>query len=240
MNMTTHTAIHTNTAFNKNAIKQKTVSQHELNNYVPKSVQIAKRAMDIGIAATGLLACAVLLPLIALAIRINSPGPVIFRQLRIGHAEANFTHLFWMYKFRTMRVDAEAGSGAVWATEGDPRVTHLGRFLRKTRLDELPQLFNVLRGDMSLIGPRPERPGFYQKLETAIPFFAERTFGLKPGITGLAQVNQGYDRDIEDVRSKVGYDHAYALSLSGFFNWLSTDLRIMVQTVVVMVCGRGQ
>ncbi|WP_315983387.1 sugar transferase [Aliamphritea spongicola] len=165
---------------------------------------------------------------------------MIFRQLRIGHAEANFTHLFWMFKFRTMRVDAEATSGAVWATKGDPRVTALGRFLRKTRLDELPQLFNVLRGDMSLIGPRPERPGFYQKLETAIPFFAERTFGLKPGITGLAQVNQGYDRDIEDVRSKVGYDHAYALSLSNFMTWLGTDLRIMVQTVVVMVCGRGQ
>ncbi|MBN3560852.1 sugar transferase [Amphritea spongicola] len=217
-----------------------TARHDDLNSYVPKTVLLAKRAMDIAVAATGLLACAFLLPLIALAIKLDSPGPVIFRQLRIGHAEANFTHLFWMFKFRTMRVDAEATSGAVWATKGDPRVTALGRFLRKTRLDELPQLFNVLRGDMSLIGPRPERPGFYQKLETAIPFFAERTFGLKPGITGLAQVNQGYDRDIEDVRSKVGYDHAYALSLSNFMTWLGTDLRIMVQTVVVMVCGRGQ
>ncbi|WP_271274190.1 sugar transferase [Aliamphritea hakodatensis] len=237
MNMTINT---TSRSATPATVRTHQASYSALNSYVPKTVLLAKRAMDIAVAATGLLACAFLLPVIALAIKLDSPGPVIFRQLRIGHAEASFTHLFWMYKFRTMRVDAEAASGAVWATKGDPRVTALGRFLRKTRLDELPQLFNVLRGDMSLIGPRPERPGFYQKLETAIPFFAERTFGLKPGITGLAQVNQGYDRDIEDVRSKVGYDHAYALSLSSFITWLSTDLRIMVQTVAVMVCGRGQ
>lgn len=93
---------------------------------------------------------------------------------------------------------------------------------------------------MSLIGPRPERPGFYQKLEHAIPYFSERTWGLKPGITGLAQVNQGYDRDIEDVRNKVGFDHAYALSLGGFVTWLQTDLSIISKTVMVMVCGRGQ
>lgn len=225
---------------NSNLQQAKTFTSASDESYTPRSVTYTKRAMDIVLASCGLLACALLFPFIALAIKLNSPGPVLFRQLRIGHAEPTLTHLFWMYKFRTMGIDAEAKSGAVWATKADPRVTRVGRFLRKTRLDELPQLFNVLRGDMSLIGPRPERPGFYQKLENAIPFFAERTYGLKPGITGLAQVNQGYDRDIEDVRSKVGFDHAYALSLSNFSTWLLTDLRIMVQTVMVMVCGRGQ
>lgn len=209
-------------------------------SYAPTAVVIAKRTMDIGLALTGLALTVLLFPLIALAIKVSSRGPVLFRQLRIGSAGARHTEVFWMFKFRTMRTDAEAATGAVWATENDPRITPVGRFLRKTRLDELPQLYNVLRGDMSMIGPRPERPGFYQKLETAIPYFAERTWGLKPGITGLAQVKQGYDRDLDDVRSKVAFDHAYALSLSSFFGWLLTDLRIMLNTVMVMVCGRGQ
>lgn len=208
--------------------------------YIPPAVQHAKRTMDVIVALVGLLICGLLFPVIALATCISSPGPILFRQMRIGHADTDHTEIFWMYKFRTMRVDAEAHTGAVWATKQDPRITPIGRFLRKTRLDELPQLYNVLRGDMSLIGPRPERPGFYQKLETAIPFFAERTWGLKPGITGLAQVNQGYDENIEDVRNKVAWDHAYALSLSGFFSWLRSDLSIAVRTLWVMVGGRGQ
>lgn len=210
------------------------------NNYIPTPVLVAKRGMDIGLSLIGLALCACLFPLIAAAIYLNSPGPVLFKQMRIGHADPNKTSIFWMYKFRTMRTDAESKTGAVWAKAQDPRITRVGLFLRKTRLDELPQLFNVLRGDMSLIGPRPERPGFYQKLESAIPFFAERTWGLKPGITGLAQVNQGYDRDIEDVRSKVGFDHAYALSLGGFLTWLRSDISIIFKTLIVMVCGRGQ
>lgn len=208
--------------------------------YIPSTVLHAKRAMDILVALIGLTLCALLFPFIALATGISSPGPILFRQLRIGHASADHTEIFWMYKFRTMRVDAEAQTGAVWASKHDPRITPVGRFLRKTRLDELPQLYNVLRGDMSLIGPRPERPGFYQTLETAIPFFAERTWGLKPGITGLAQVNQGYDENIEDVRNKVAWDHAYALNLCGFFSWLRSDLSIAVRTVWVMIGGRGQ
>ncbi len=211
-----------------------------MTTYIPTPVLIAKRSMDILLSLIGLSLCLLLSPLIATAIYLNSPGPILFKQLRIGHADKNRTDIFWMYKFRTMSLDAEAKTGAVWAKAKDPRVTAVGCFLRKTRLDELPQLYNVLRGDMSLIGPRPERPGFYQKLENAIPFFAERTWGLKPGITGLAQVNQGYDRDIEDVRSKVGFDHAYALSLGSFFTWLRSDLSIIFKTIVVMVCGRGQ
>lgn len=145
-----------------------------------------------------------------------------------------------MIKFRTMRTDAEAASGATWAAKSDPRITRVGQFLRKTRLDELPQFINVLTGEMSLIGPRPERPGFYQKLENEIPYFVERTYGVTPGITGLAQVNQGYDTCIEDVRSKVGFDHSYALSLSSPLSWLKMDIYIIFRTLVVMVCGRGQ
>jgi len=210
------------------------------SGYIPVEVIWAKRLFDLVFAITGLAVTALLLPFIALAIKLDSPGPILFQQHRIGHASSKRTELFWMYKFRTMRTDAESRTGAVWATEQDPRVTRIGRFMRKTRLDELPQLINVLKGEMSVIGPRPERPGFYSKLETAIPYFAERTYGLKPGITGLAQVNQGYDRDIEDVRSKVAFDHAYSLSLSNFSGWLRADLGIAIKTAVVMICGRGQ
>lgn len=149
---------------------------------------VTKRLVDIAIASIGLVVTAPLWPLIALAIRINSPGPVIFRQLRVGRALSDSTELFNMMKFRSMYIDAEARSGMVWAKRNDPCITAVGNFLRKTRLDEIPRLINVLRGDMSIVGPRPERPGFYAKLERAIPFFAERTVGLRPGITGLAQV----------------------------------------------------
>lgn len=224
---------------NLSLFEQKNTRQQN-HNYIPGLVLHSKRALDLFVAILGLIVSSFLFPFIALAIKCSSPGPILFKQLRIGLAEQDRTHLFWMYKFRTMQNDAEAKSGAVWATKKDPRITSVGLFLRKTRLDELPQLFNVIKGDMSLIGPRPERPGFYQKLEHAIPFFAERTWGLKPGITGLAQVNQGYDRDIEDVRSKVAFDHSYALSLSSFKSWIKSDLLIIVRTVVVMACGRGQ
>lgn len=210
------------------------------DNYIPAGVLYGKRAMDLLLAVIGLGLLAPIFPLIMCLIWLDSPGPVIFRQQRIGLALPDRTEVFYMLKFRTMCMDAERSSGRVWATETDSRVTRVGRFLRKTRLDELPQLINVLRGDMSLIGPRPERPGFYQELETAIPYFAERTWGLRPGITGLAQVNQGYDQCLNDVRNKVGFDHAYALSLSSPERWLLMDLRIIGQTLWVMVCGRGQ
>jgi lipopolysaccharide/colanic/teichoic acid biosynthesis glycosyltransferase len=139
-----------------------------------------------------------------------------------------------------MRSDAEAATGAVWATKRDPRITRVGAFLRKTRLDELPQLLNVLRGDMAIVGPRPERPGFYRRLEREIPFFADRTAGLRPGITGLAQVRQGYDSCIADVRRKVAFDHAYALGLTGLRAWLLADAAIALRTLAVMAGGRGQ
>jgi lipopolysaccharide/colanic/teichoic acid biosynthesis glycosyltransferase len=145
-----------------------------------------------------------------------------------------------MMKFRSMRSDAEARTGAVWATKRDPRVTRVGAFLRKTRLDELPQLINVLMGDMAIIGPRPERPGFYRRLEREIPFFADRTAGLRPGITGLAQVRQGYDSCIADVRRKVAFDHAYAMTLTDLRAWAAADVSIAFRTLAVMAGARGQ
>jgi lipopolysaccharide/colanic/teichoic acid biosynthesis glycosyltransferase len=208
--------------------------------YVPPVVARSKRALDI-VCALGALAVMIVLFLpIALAIKLTSRGPIFYRQMRVGYSTASVTHLFYLIKFRTMGTDAESKGGAVWATKNDPRVTAVGRFMRKTRLDELPQCINVLKGEMSVIGPRPERPGFFNKLEDAIPFYAERTYGLRPGITGLAQVNQAYDTSIEDVRNKVLYDHAYAARLTSWSDWLRTDIGIIVKTFTVMVLGKGQ
>ncbi len=213
---------------------------HSETHAINPTTALAKRAFDLLGASSALLLLAPLLPCIALAIKLESPGPVLFRQTRIGRSLPDRIEMFEMIKFRTMRSDAEAATGAVWAQAQDPRITRVGQFLRKTRLDELPQLVNVLRGEMSLIGPRPERPEFYRRLENAIPFFAERTYGLKPGITGLAQVHQGYDTCIEDVRSKVGFDHSYALALSTPRHWIAMDLMIVLRTLAVMVLGRGR
>ncbi len=207
--------------------------------FLSHKVLACKRAFDLSVALIALPLLLPLFPVIALLIKLDSPGPVFYRQLRVGALHADRTELFYMVKFRTMRTDAEK-QGAAWATQGDTRVTRCGRFLRKTRLDELPQLWNVIRGEMSLVGPRPERPVFYSQLERAIPFFAERTFGLKPGITGLAQVNQGYDTCIDDVRSKVGFDHSYALALVSVSSWLRMELSVVLRTFTVMILGRGQ
>lgn len=209
-------------------------------SHVPLVVDRCKRVVDVLLAGFGIFVTAPLWPLIAIAIRIDSKGPVIYRQLRVGRMLSDRTEVFLMCKFRTMRTDAEAKTGAVWAAKLDPRITRVGNFLRKTRLDEVPQLLNVLFGDMSLVGPRPERPGFYNKLEAAIPFFSDRTAGLRPGITGLAQVNQGYDSCIDDVRRKVAFDHAYAMRLARFGSWFVGDISIMLRTITVMVTGRGQ
>lgn len=204
------------------------------------SIWLAKRIFDFLCAVIGLLMLSPILPAIALAIKIDSKGPIFYKQLRVGKSTPEQMMFFEIIKFRTMYVDAETRTGAVWATENDPRITPVGRFLRKTRLDEIPQLFNVIRGDMSLIGPRPERPSFYNKLETAIPYFADRTYGVMPGITGLAQVNQGYDTCIDDVRRKVGFDHSYALSLRSLKSWILMDISIITKTLIVMVDGRGR
>jgi lipopolysaccharide/colanic/teichoic acid biosynthesis glycosyltransferase len=204
------------------------------------SIYIAKRLFDFLGALFALIVLAPIMPFIAIAIKLSSPGPIFYKQLRVGKSTPDRMLFFDIIKFRTMYQDAEQRTGAVWATENDPRITPVGRFLRKTRLDEIPQLFNVLRGDMSLIGPRPERPSFYNKLEQAIPYFADRTYGVMPGITGLAQVNQGYDTCIDDVRRKVGFDHSYALSLRSLKSWVAMDIDIITRTIVVMFDGRGR
>lgn len=204
------------------------------------SIWLAKRIFDFLCAVIGLLMLSPILPAIALAIKLDSKGSIFYKQLRVGKSTPEQMMFFEIIKFRTMYVDAETRTGAVWATENDPRITPVGRFLRKTRLDEIPQLFNVIQGDMSLIGPRPERPSFYNKLETAIPYFADRTYGVMPGITGLAQVNQGYDTCIDDVRRKVGFDHSYALSLRSLKSWILMDISIITKTLIVMVDGRGR
>lgn len=208
--------------------------------FFDEKVAGGKRALDVAIACCAFVGLAVLFAPIALAIKLESRGPILYRQLRVGLRTPTYSRLFYLTKFRTMRSDAEARSGAVWATEHDPRVTRVGRFLRKTRLDELPQCIDVLRGEMSVVGPRPERPQFFTRLEREIPFYSERTYGLKPGITGLAQVTLPYDSTIEDVRAKVLHDHAYAMQLSTPRRWLIADLTIILRTFTVMVLGKGR
>ena len=208
--------------------------------FIPTTVLNLKRLFDITCAGLGLLILSPLFPLLALLIKLDSPGPVIFKQQRIGRVLDDRIEFFWMYKFRSMRNDAEKKSGPVWAQKNDPRVTRIGKILRKTRLDELPQLINILKGDMSLVGPRPERPGLYPQLEKEIPYFTERTYGIRPGVTGMAQVFQGYTDTIDQARDKVAFDHAYALSLLSAASWIKMDLHVMWKTVAVVIFGRGQ
>jgi sugar transferase (PEP-CTERM system associated) len=192
-------------------------------------VRLVKRVSDVFFSLAGLILVLPFIPIIALAIRLDSPGPIFFRQIRVGEREKNFL----LYKFRTMRENAERGTGAVWAQEKDPRITRLGNFLRKSRIDEIPQLFNVLKGDMSLVGPRPERPEFIEKLKEVIPYYSERHF-VKPGVTGWAQVRYPYGASIEDALEKLRYDLYYIKNLT-----ITFDLMIILETVKVVLFRRG-
>ncbi|WP_406608876.1 sugar transferase [Agarivorans sp. JK6] len=218
----------------------KKLQRRYLSGFVSPLVAVGKRLFDVLGATILLLVFSPLFPLVALAIKLDSKGPVFYQQTRVGLMSDNVVQLFDIFKFRSMRADAESGIGAVWAAKQDKRITRVGRFLRKTRIDELPQLINVLKGEMSLVGPRPERPVFYQTLESSIPFYSERTVGVKPGITGLAQVNLAYDCSIEDVKQKLAYDHCYALSLSQCSSWLYQDISVLLKTVWVVLAGKGQ
>lgn len=192
--------------------------------------QIFKRSLDFTASSCGLMVSAPLMILIAFLIKLDSYGPVFFRQKRVGKNGK----LFPMIKFRTMRSDAEMGTGPIWAQENDPRITRLGSFLRKTHLDELPQLFNVLRGDMSLVGPRPERPYFVNEFRKLIPNYEQRLC-VKPGITGLAQIRQHYDETIEDVKRKVKYDVLYIQKMCPLL-----DLKILSMTFRAVVLQTGR
>lgn len=189
----------------------------------------AKRLMDIVVSLAILTLSSPLWVFIGIAIKMNSPGPLVYSQERVGKDGK----IFRMHKFRSMYHDAEAKTGPVWATTNDPRVTRVGRFLRKTRLDEIPQFMDVLRGDMSLVGPRPERPHFVEELSKEIPLYKRRLV-VKPGITGWAQVKQGYDTSIEDVKSKVRYDLFYIENMS-----FRMDIKILIITFYTMIAGKG-
>ncbi|HEX2602824.1 MAG TPA: sugar transferase [Gemmatimonadaceae bacterium] len=204
--------------------------------------------MNIAIASIGLVVTAPVILLFAVLVKLTSPGPIFYTQPRVGldrrrsrasnpydRRARNLGGLpFMIYKFRSMYVNAEAASGAVWATRGDPRITPIGRLMRKCRVDELPQLINVLRGDMNIVGPRPERPVIFSRLSQDIAEYPLRQ-RAKPGITGWAQINHRYDTCVEDVRTKVRYDLEY-IERQG----LTEDLRIIARTVPVMILGKGQ
>ena len=191
--------------------------------------RFVKRAIDLVLASVGFVLAAPLTLLTALAVYLDSEGPILYCQERVGQNGKTFT----VYKFRSMRVDAEETGTPVWATEQDSRVTRVGRFIRKTRLDELPQLWNVLRGDMSFVGPRPERPYFVEQLSAEIPFYQQR-HAVKPGLTGWAQVKYQYGSSVEDAMEKLRYDLFYIKHLSV---WL--DLSIVFDTVKVILFGKG-
>jgi sugar transferase (PEP-CTERM system associated) len=195
---------------------------------VKMSQQIIRRLVSFLVALVALLICLPFVPFIILAVRLSSPGPIFFHQVRVGlHGR-----LFSVHKFRTMRQDAEA-KGAVWATKNDPRITPLGRLMRKTRLDEIPQLWNVLTGDMGFVGPRPERPEFVKWLSSEIPFYDLRHM-IRPGITGWAQVRYQYGATLEETKKKLEYDLYYLKHLS-----LGLDLLIMFETIKTIVLRRG-
>ena len=191
--------------------------------------KVLKRGVDLLCAGVGIILTAPFLPLVALAIKLDSPGPVFYRQERVGDREKNF----FLYKLRTMKTDAENGTGAVWAQKNDSRVTRTGAFFRKCRIDELPQFFNILCGDMSMVGPRPERPEFVNKLKEIIPYYSERHF-VKPGVTGWAQVRYPYGASVEDAMEKLRFDLYYIKNLS-----LTFDFMIILETIQVVLFRRG-
>jgi sugar transferase (PEP-CTERM system associated) len=191
--------------------------------------RIIRRALNFTVALIGSVISMPLLPLVALAVKFSAPGPVFYSQKRVGKGDVTFN----CYKFRTMRQDAEADTGATWATDDDPRITRVGKFLRASRLDEIPQLWCVLKGDMHFVGPRPERPEFVEWLEREIPFYRVR-HTVRPGITGWAQVQYKYGNTLDDAREKLQYDLFYIKNAS-----LGLDLLIMFQTIKIVLLGRG-
>jgi sugar transferase (PEP-CTERM system associated) len=191
--------------------------------------RVAQRSLDILVSVLGLVIASPLMPIVALLIKLDSPGPILYRQERVGKDGQPFQ----IIKFRSMGVDAEQDAAPQWAELKDPRVTRIGRILRGTRIDELPQLLNVLKGEMSLVGPRPERPAFVSAFARQIPFYEVR-HSLRPGITGWAQINYKYAASLEDTKRKLEYDLFYVKNHSVFL-----DLAIMLQTLRIILWQQG-
>ena len=191
--------------------------------------RVLRRVLNFSVALIALLVSLPLLPFIVLAVKLGSPGPALYRQQRVGRRGK----VFYCYKFRTMRQDAEADTGATWAADDDPRITRVGKFLRASRLDEIPQLWCVLKGDMHFVGPRPERPEFVEWLSKEIPYYVVRHM-VRPGITGWAQVQYKYGNTPEDAREKLQYDLFYIKNAS-----IGLDVLIMFQTIKIVLLGRG-
>jgi len=223
----------------------------------PRLVETMRRSIDIMVAATLLILTAPIFLVVPILIKLDSPGSIIYRQVRVGQNRRRSQRrrnpyrlkgdrrngdrrrqdghgmLFQVYKFRSMREDAEKKSGPVWARQGDPRVTKVGRILRAARIDELPQLFNILKGEMSLVGPRPERPFFVDRFVKDVSRYSDR-LQVKPGLTGLAQVMGGYDTCVEDVCNKLQHDLRYIRRRS-----LGQDIKIIFKTIGVVLTGKG-
>ncbi len=188
-----------------------------------------KRTTDLLLSITLLILLLPVIIITAVIIKIDSTGPVFFSQERVGENRKTYM----VYKFRSMIAEAEKHSGPVWAQDGDDRITRVGSFIRKWRIDEIPQLINVLKGDMSFVGPRPEREFFVKELEDIIPYYGER-FTVKPGITGWAQVSYGYGASVEDAIQKLNYDLFYIKNMSTFM-----DLMIVLRTIKIVLFSKG-
>ena len=188
-----------------------------------------KKLIDIAVSLVALTVFSPFLALVALAIKLESPGPVLYAQERVGYRGKAYK----LYKFRSMVKDAEQKSGPVWAKKNDDRITRVGRIIRKMRIDEIPQLYNILRGDMSLVGPRPERPFFVEQLSRKIPYYPLR-LKIKPGLTGWAQIKHSYDSTLDDVREKLKFDLYYIENMS-----LNMDFKILIATIFVVVGRKG-
>ncbi|HEX2963130.1 MAG TPA: sugar transferase [Ignavibacteriales bacterium] len=196
---------------------------------MPEWEKKVKRLMDISISLIILLISLPVTFIISVLIKLDSPGTVLYKQKRSGLNGKEFD----IYKFRSMRNDAEKSTGPVWSQKNDPRITRVGKFIRKVRIDEIPQMINVLKGEMSLVGPRPERPFFVEKLSQEIPLYKKR-LKVRPGVTGWAQVKHKYDETIEDVKTKLRYDLFYIENMS-----LRMDFKILFRTVFVVLFGKG-
>jgi exopolysaccharide biosynthesis polyprenyl glycosylphosphotransferase len=197
---------------------------------MPYWERVIKRIMDVAISLFALVCFALVFPFIALAIKLDSKGPIFYLQERVGKKG----RLFKIIKFRTMVSDAEKHTGPVWSQKNDPRITKMGHFMRKTRIDEIPQFINILKNEMSLVGPRPERPAFVEAFSRDIPLYKHR-LKMKPGITGWAQIKHKYDESVEDVKTKLQYDLYYLENMS-----LRLDFKIILSTFAVMLEGKGQ